>query len=629
MKRILLIGVLLVACLTALSACNSTAPDEPHTSEGAQTTLVASEEATQAPAEDTEPESSVVSETTAEESTESESVTTDVTEEPTAVETDTEDASVEEATSEGATEETAQVPEETHESLTEAVTEGEITSEEDSAEDGNTAPPEEGESDTLPPEENEVTTEAETEPAVKQPGSLIYHYNESLTYLDNMGEKIGVAFDMGGYTSWKRTVTVGKDQVAVFLDEGWAAFSSTEYQFGYIVNGASYFSDTYAREAETSVKNMAEMMGATNCARFCGGLTVEGLQLGENRVQFCVMLDEGVLCYLREYTVILSDKPVNIDGTYWSVDIDTWTVSGHDPMVHDASNGMVAAGGVDKGALLHQGAVGVGTVDLSKYNKVVVYWGCDASGVTQNHYNNNAHNRVIVTKADSNGKMSPDEKDILASTTYTLHGWRPEAIEIDLTGINYNGPVYITIDSLPGTFVLVSAIEFHGAGKPGGADTPTPPADKDYAPAVSEWTVSGHCPQVVSATGHNNSPMVAAGGVSEGALLHQGAVGVGTVDLSKYSKVIVYYGCDNSQVTVDHYNASPNNRIMLTSVDTNGKSSPDAGDIIAATTYTLRGWGVTAIEIDLTGVSYNGPVYISVDTLPGTFMLISSIEFIV
>lgn len=484
---------------------------------------------------------------------------------------------------------------------------------------------------TLPPDTEPTTEEATQppEPEETQPGKLVYSYNESLTYLDNMGETIGTAFDMGGYSTWKRTITVGKDQVAVILDEGWAAFSSKGYQFGYIVNGASFFSDTYAREAETSVKDMAAMMGATNCARYCGGLTVEALQLGENTVKFCVILDGDVVCVLREYTVTLSDKPVNIDGTYWSVDIDTWTVSGHDPMVHDSSNGMVAAGGVDKGALLHQGAVGIGTVDLSKYNKVIVYWGCDASGVTQNHYNNNANNRVIVTKADSNGKMSPDEKDILAFTTYTLHGWRPEAIEIDLTGVNYSGPVYITIDSLPGTFVLVSAIELYGSGKPDGTVTPTPPVEKDYAPAVSEWTVSGHCPQIVGATGHANSPMVAAGGVSEGALLHQGAVGVGTVDLSKYSKVVVYYGCDNSQVTIDHYNASSNNRIMLTSADADGKNSPDAGDVIAATTYTLRGWGVTAIEIDLTGVNYNGPVYVSVDALPGTFMLISSIEFIV
>lgn len=49
------------------------------------------------------------------------------------------------------------------------------------------------------------------------------------------------------------------------------------------------------------------------------------------------------------------------------------------------------------------------------------------------------------------------------------------------------------------------------------------------------------------------------------------------------------------------------------------------------TTWFLRTSGlfpVTAIEIDLTGVDYEGPVFVTYDTLPGTFMLFSSIEFI-
>ncbi|MBR5124146.1 MAG: hypothetical protein IKU90_03355, partial [Clostridia bacterium] len=485
---------------------------------------------------------------------------------------------------------------------------------------------------TLPPVTEPTTEEATQppEPEETQPGKLVYSYNESLTYLDNMGETIGTAFDMGGYSTWKRTITVGKDQVAVILDEGWAAFSSKGYQFGYIVNGASFFSDTYAREAETSVKDMAAMMGATNCARYCGGLTVEALQLGENTVKFCVILDGDVVCVLREYTVNLSQNPVRLDGSFWQVEMELWEVSGHKqgitPATDPTHGGMVAAGGVDKGALLHQGAVGIGTVDLSKYEKVIVYYGCDASATTQGYYNANAHNRIMVTKVDTNGKNSPDAKDIIAYADYALYGWTPHAVEIDLTGINYNGPVYITIDTLPGTFVLVTSIELIGAGKP---EIPDTPVEKDYAPPMSEWEVSGHKKGVTPASDPTHGGMVAAGGVSEGALLHQGAIGVGTVDLSKYSKVIVYCGCDASGVTQNHYNASENNRVILSTADTDGRNSPDAGEIIAATTYTLHGWSPEAVVIDLKGIDYNGPVYISVDTLPGTFMLVSSIEFIV
>ena len=144
-----------------------------------------------------------------------------------------------------------------------------------------------------------------------------------------------------------------------------------------------------------------------------------------------------------------------------------------------------------------------------------------------------------------------------------------------------------------------------------------------------KWTVSGHCAQIVHKEGHDNSPMVAAGGIESGALLHQGAVGIGEIDLSKYSKAIISYGIDNSPVTVGHYEANANNRIMLSKVDNHMSNAPAEEDIIASATYTLEGWSLVTIEIDLTEVDYNGPVFVTYDTLPGTFMLIGKIEFLV
>jgi hypothetical protein len=58
--------------------------------------------------------------------------------------------------------------------------------------------------------------------------------------------------------------------------------------------------------------------------------------------------------------------------------------------------------------------------------------------------------------------MSPAEETIIAGDTYTLHGWAVEPFEIDLTGIDYYGPVYVTYDTLPGTFMLISSVEFIG-----------------------------------------------------------------------------------------------------------------------------------------------------------------------
>jgi hypothetical protein len=54
-------------------------------------------------------------------------------------------------------------------------------------------------------------------------------------------------------------------------------------------------------------------------------------------------------------------------------------------------------------------------------------------------------------------------------------------VEIDLSGIDYNGPVYVTYDTLEGTFMLVGAIEFIG----GEIDYSTP--EEPQGPVVIGW----------------------------------------------------------------------------------------------------------------------------------------------
>ena len=143
---------------------------------------------------------------------------------------------------------------------------------------------------------------------------------------------------------------------------------------------------------------------------------------------------------------------------------DQWVISGHvttlvTPDVPGHGD-MVAAGGVDSAALLHQGSIALGEIDLSKYSKVVIMWGSDNGPGTQDLYNKNANNRFALVNADKNMVMSPAEDTVIAAATYELHGWAIAPFEIDLTGIDYNGPVFLTHDSLPGGFALVSSIEF-------------------------------------------------------------------------------------------------------------------------------------------------------------------------
>jgi hypothetical protein len=149
-----------------------------------------------------------------------------------------------------------------------------------------------------------------------------------------------------------------------------------------------------------------------------------------------------------------------------------------------------------------------------------------------------------------------------------------------------------------------------------------------YEISQDQWVVSGHCAQIVGKEGHAYSPMVAAGGVESAALLHQGAIYVGELDLSKFSKVIIYNGTDAGPITQNHYNDNANNRFILSKVDTEWTMSPAEKDIIASATYTLHGWAVEPFVIDLTDIDYNGPVYVTWDTLPGTFMVVSEIVFV-
>ena len=158
--------------------------------------------------------------------------------------------------------------------------------------------------------------------------------------------------------------------------------------------------------------------------------------------------------------------------------------------------------------------------------------------------------------------------------------------------------------------------------------TPEVPAVENLVIPQDQWVISGHCTTLVGKEGHGNSPMVAAGGVDSAALLHQGSIALGEIDLSKYSKVVIMWGSDNGDGTKDAYAKNEHNRFALVNADKNMQMSPNEDTIIAAATYELHGWAVAPIEIDLTGIDYNGPVFLTHDSLPGGFALVYSIEFI-
>ena len=324
-----------------------------------------------------------------------------------------------------------------------------------------------------------------------------------------------------------------------------------------------------------------------------------------------------------EYAPETPDEPEYYDNLV--IPQDQWVISGHCPQLvgkeGHANSGMVAAGGVESGALLHQGSIYLGELDLSKYSKVVIMWGCDNSDVTLGHYNNNANNRIMLLNADMNGTTTPADGTIIAGGTYVLGGWAVQAFEIDLTDVNYNGPVYIGIDTLPGTFALFASVEFIGAEK---ADEPEAPVVENLV--IDMATLGGAGFRADFAAAGYNAPLQLLG--------YAVTIDLGNIDLSKYSAVKITYGCDGGPGTEANFAAASSLAIGLKSQNTSyGQATDDNFDGDIAHTdmvFSSSGWagGARDAVVDLTNVDYNGNVWVAVHNPAGTEIAISAIEFI-
>ena len=268
------------------------------------------------------------------------------------------------------------------------------------------------------------------------------------------------------------TVTFGIDQaVETVTLRGWVGFSQAIDSFGYYIDNPY---DQVFGEFKAPTEDAVLGIAGEHASRFEINAPVADLERGEHTIGYLAKLADGTVVLLRtEVTIVF---PTHYDN--YNVPQDLWTVTGHCPGIvgaeGHANSGMVAAGGVESGALVHQGAVSLGEIDLSKYDKAVIMWGCDNSDVTQGHYDASANNRIMLVSADVNG-TAPADDTIIAGGTYELHGWAVQAFEIDLTEVDYNGPVYLCIDTLPGTFALFASVEFIGAEIDDGTEEPEAP----------------------------------------------------------------------------------------------------------------------------------------------------------
>ena len=154
-----------------------------------------------------------------------------------------------------------------------------------------------------------------------------------------------------------------------------------------------------------------------------------------------------------------------------AIDLDECIISGHCTQVNTADSAAanvapaVAAMGLlpgEKVAMLHQGSVCIPDVDLSKYSKVKITYTSDASDATLEALAATP-NRIMLLTQDIGGTSPSADNTVLAYTEHvpTFASWMFTSAEIDLTGVNYTGDVYLSVDFIGGWFWGVLSIEFY------------------------------------------------------------------------------------------------------------------------------------------------------------------------
>ena len=466
---------------------------------------------------------------------------------------------------------------------------------------------------TTEPDTSETETETETEKPA-DPVTTCLSFDELSMITD--GNSVGF-FTPGQSASWDKIANVEDYNVDTIKVWGWVGFFAEELgQFGYQIGDAEPVFGEFTFATEDAVIAAAAGSGAKSASRFAIMIPVEYVGGEGIEVQALVRDAAGTVETLVKFTLNKTANPnapvafvpaadmassipgspgingctLSADGNYVTID----TIGQGDPYYQlPMLNG--------KGLVATHAVIKYRSTSTHTKSEMFVGSGGGPSGAGDN----------IQFDLTCDGKWNLMIVDLsavsaVADGVVNYLRWDPFAGAADAT----IDMAYIGLFNSAEAAVAYDA-QFKGVL----IDTLNVP--------TSAWTVTGHREGVQDAS----DPMVAAGGVEAGALLHQGYIALGDINLAEMSKVVIYFGVDGSQVTIDAHAANAQNRIILTSADQAMTMSPTEDVVIAAADYTELGWAVHAIEIDLTGVDYAGPVFVTYDTLPGTFMLFSSVEF--
>ena len=471
----------------------------------------------------------------------------------------------------------------------------------------------ETETDTQAPDtttEEETTTQKPVDPV-----KVGMSFDECDAWIN--GENVGAFFTPGVSASWDKIANVEDYNVQAIRVWGWVAFfAETPGTFGYQIGDADpVFDAAFSVEAEQPVIDAALSQGGKSAARMKIFVPVEYLSGEEITVKALAMDVNGTVETLVEFKLT---KPTNPNAPVFFVTAGEMASS--IPGSPDVASATMSADG-------EYITITTGTVGDPYYQLPMINGKGYQAGFIAIKYRTTVEiggQIFIGSGAGPNGQGDNPTFDYVSDGKWNLVIVPLEGVaSITDAGINYlRWDMFQRGENNSIDMAYIAAFNSAEAAIAYDALVSGNLIDTLNVP-TSDWVISGHRPALQDST----DGMVAAGGVEFGALLHQGSIYVGDLNLAEMSQVVVYFGVDGSQTTIDRYDANPANRIILSKVDTNGNNSPAEEDIIASITYTELGWAVHPVTIDLTGVNYNGPVYVTYDTLPGTFMLFSSVEF--
>ena len=345
------------------------------------------------------------------------------------------------------------------------------------AEDDTTAPTEDSttapaEDDTTAPAEDNTTVPSEdtTEPDVVLP----YEYwQDALYYVPHVSFDEIKANSIAG-TNIKPAVfdkavpiEVSNTVSALYL-WGWAAVMAEPYEFGYVIDdGEIIMNSEFTFEAEQGVVDAIASVGGLTGNRFAIAVDVAALE-GAHNIKALVQLDGQYIiiaeCNINKDGVTDTEETqpdANPDNVY---EVDISTLADQDGYRAN----YIGAGYANPLLVLgYNRCIALGEMDLSKYTTLRIQYGCDGgAGTEANFAALNGDTPIGLKSTESSygncGTYEMDGDIAHGDMVFSSIGWAGGArwIEIDLTGVDYNGEVFLTVHNPMSTQIAISEIQF-------------------------------------------------------------------------------------------------------------------------------------------------------------------------